>query len=258
MKKLLPARPALKILFLVTACLMILTLLVACNGLSTVAPPPAEEPAKTAAEAPAEEPAEPTAEKPAEPATSEKLPGAKDFTDTGQPPEGGAFLGSPAFDMFLKIEGVPGESTDDKHKEWIEILSYSWGVSQPAAGSLSTGGARSAERCDHSDFSVVKTLDKASPKLALFCSSGQHITEVILVLCRSEGDKPQYMKYKMTDVIISSVSVAGSAGTEVLPVEEVTFAYTQIEWTYTEYDPVSGKAKGDVKAHWNLETNSGG
>ena len=221
-----------------------LTLLVSCNGLVTE--PPDEESM-----------APPTEEMPVTD-SSDEIPGAKDFTPDEELPEGGAVLGSPAFDMFLKIEGVPGESTDDKHKEWIEVLSYSWGVSQPTNGAISSGGARSAERCDYQDFSIVKTLDKASPKLALFCSNGQHITEVILVLCRAEGDKPQYMEYKMTDVIISSVSVAGSAATEVLPVEEVTFAYTQIEWTYTEHDPVSGKAKGDVKAHWNLETNSGG
>ena len=246
MKKLLPTRLALKILFLVTACLMTLTLLVACNGLPTVAPPPAEEPAK------------PAAEESAEPATSEKLPGAKDFTDTGQPPEGGALLGSPAVDMFLNIDGVPGESTDDKHKEWIDILSYSWGVSQPGAGSLSSGGARSAERADHSDFSIVKTLDKASPKLALYCSNGTHIKEIVVELCRATEDKQKYMEYKMNDVIISSVSVSGSAGEEPLPLEEVTFAYGRIEWTYTETDPATGKPKGDIKAYWDLVANKGG
>ena len=99
MKKLSPTRLALKILFLVTACLITLTLLVACNSLPTVAPSPAEEPAKPAAE----EPAEPTAEKPAEPATSEKLPGAKDFTDTGKPPEGGALIGLPAVGMMTSF-----------------------------------------------------------------------------------------------------------------------------------------------------------
>ena len=57
-----------------------------------------------------------------------------------------------AFDAFLKIDGIPGESSDDKHKDWIEILSYSHGVSQSGSGSRSSGGARSAERCDHQDF----------------------------------------------------------------------------------------------------------
>jgi type VI secretion system secreted protein Hcp len=251
-----PTRLPLKILFLVTAGIITLTLLVACNGLPTVAPSPAQE-SKEPAESPAEEVVEIPTREPPEAVTSEKLPGAKDFTDNGKPSNGGALLGSPAVDMFLKIDGVPGESTDDKHKEWIEILSYDWGVSQPGAGTMSSGGARSAERSDHSDFSVVKTLDKTSPKLALFVCNGTHIPEVIIEFCRDTGDKQKFMEYKMTDVIISSVNPSGSTG-DVLPFEEVMFAYGTIEWTYTEIDSSTGKAKGDVKAHWDLVTNSGG
>lgn len=254
MKNLLPTRLLLKTPVLVMACIITLTLMVGCNGLPSVTSPPSEDSTKQAVE----EPAKKSVDEPSEPAVSEILPGTTDFTDTEQPSESGALLGSPAFDMFLKIDGVPGESTDDTHEEWIEVLSFSHGVSQPASGSISSGEARTAERCDHQDFSIVKTLDKSSPKLALFCSNSQHITEVILVLCRAEGDKSQYMEYKMTDVIISSVSVAGSAATEVLPIEEVTFNYVKIEWTYTEHDPVSGKAKGDVKAYWDVEMNKGG
>ena len=82
-----------------------------------------------------------------------------------------------AFDAFIKIEGIPGESTDDAHADWIEVLSYSCGVSQPASGSASSGGGASAERADFQDFSIVKALDKASPKLALACADGTHIGE---------------------------------------------------------------------------------
>ena len=92
-----------------------------------------------------------------------------------------------AFDAFIKIEGIPGESTDDKHKDWIEVLSYSTGVSQPSAGSASSGGGASSERADFQDFSIVKTLDKASPKLALACARGEHIPTVTLELCRAGG-----------------------------------------------------------------------
>lgn len=238
----------LKTLFPLIIGIFALTLLAACDGLPTGEPPTDEE----LAEPPTEEPTGQS-----EPATSDKLPGAKDFDVDEETSNGGALLGSPAFDMFLKIEGIPGESTDDKHGEWIEILSYNWGVSQSGTGDMSSGGLRSAERSDYSDFSIVKTLDKASPKLALFCCSGTHIEEIIIELCRATGDKQEFMVYEMTDVIVSSVSASGSAG-EALPLEEVTFAYGRIEWTYTEFDPETDAAKGDVKAHWNLETNSGG
>ena len=116
-----------------------------------------------------------------------------------------------AFDAFIKIEGIPGESTDDAHADWIEVLSYSCGVSQPASGSASSGGGASAERADFQDFSIVKALDKASPKLALACADGTHIGEIILELCRAGGDKVKYMEYKLGDAIVSSVRPGGSA-----------------------------------------------
>lgn len=163
-----------------------------------------------------------------------------------------------AFDCFLKIDGVPGECTDDKHKDWIEILSYSHGLSQPGSGSVSSGGARSAERCDHQDFSVVKTLDKASPKLALFCCNGTHVQNIKMELCRATGDKQKYMEYVLNDVIVAGVRPGGTAqGGESLPLEEVSFNYGKIEWVYTETDHRTGKPKGDVKTHWDLVSNKG-
>ena len=164
-----------------------------------------------------------------------------------------------AFDAFLKIDGIPGESTDDKHKDCIEILSFHHGVSQPSTGSRSSGGAASAERVDHQDFAVVKSLDKASPKLALFCCNGKHIPTVTLQLCRATGDKQQYMEFKLSDVIVRAVRPGGSShSSETLPLEEVAFCYGKIEWTYTDTDHKTGKAAGDVKANWSTVTNTGG
>ena len=62
-------------------------------------------------------------------------------------------------DIFIQINGIPGESTDDKHKDWIEVQSYSHGVSQMGSGERSTGGAATGGRCDHQDFSIVKGMD---------------------------------------------------------------------------------------------------
>ena len=252
MKNLLTSRLVLKTPLLVMICIITVALLVGCTGFPSITEPPSEDSPKPSTE----EPAAPPIEEPSEPAVSEKLPGTKDFTDTAPPPENGALLGSPAVDMFLKVDGIDGESTDEAHDKWIEVLSYSHGLSLPSSGSLSSGISRSAERSDHQDFSVVKTLDKASPKLALSCSNGKHIAEVTLVLRHDGGDKPQFMEYKMTDVIVSSVGYHGSVGTEARPVEEVTFNYAKIEWTYTELDS-DGKAKGDVKTYWDVELNTG-
>jgi len=164
-----------------------------------------------------------------------------------------------AFDAFLKIDGIDGESTDDKHSKWIEILSFSHGVSQPSAGSRSSGGAATGQRSDHSDFSVVKTLDKASPLLNLHCCDGKHLKEVKLELCRATGDKAKYMEYKMDDVIISGVRPGGSSqGGEPLPLEEVSFNYGKITWTYVETDHKTGKSGGNVSKNWDLFKNKGG
>jgi type VI secretion system secreted protein Hcp len=164
-----------------------------------------------------------------------------------------------AFDAFLKIATIPGESNDDRHKDWIEVLSFHHTMQQPVTGSVSSGGARSAERVNHADFSIVKSLDKASPKLALACSRGEHISDVTFVLCRATGDKQKYMEYKLHEVLITAVRPGGAShAAETLPVEEVCFSYSKIEWTYTETDHGTGKAKGDIKAHWDLKANKGG
>ncbi len=166
-----------------------------------------------------------------------------------------------AFDCFLKVNGcnVKGESTDDKHKEWIEILSFSWGVSQAGSGSASSGGSLSAERADFQDFSIVKALDNASPQLYLACAKGIHLDDVELELCRAGGDKEKYMSYKMEDVLVSSTRPGGSAqGGEALPLEEVSFVYGKITWEYTYTDPHGGGGGGANPTHWDLKTNTGG
>ena len=168
-----------------------------------------------------------------------------------------------AFDAFLKIDVIPGESTDDKHKDWIDILSYSHEMKRVTEDVV--------DRCDHSDFSIVKTLDKASPKLALYCCTGEHHKEVILELC--DPNRPSYniMRYKFTDVIISGIQIRESplnsimiresptraslireSPYECLPIEEVTFNYGKIEWIYITPDG------NTVHANWDLTMNKGG
>ncbi len=105
----------------------------------------------------------------------------------------------------------------------------------------------------------MKTLDKASPKLALALCNGQRIAEVEIHLARATGDKQKLMAYKLTDVIVSSVTPQASAqGTDERPMEEVTFNYGKIEWTYTELDSDTGQPKGDVTSYWDVISNTGG
>ena len=160
-----------------------------------------------------------------------------------------------AGDCFLKIDGVPGESTDEKHKDWIEVLSYEHGVSQ-SAGDRSTGGGATEGRCTHQDFKIVKMLDKASPTLDLFSCNGKHIKTVDVELCRAAEAKEKYMEYKMEDVVITSVKISG--GGSGLPTETVSFNYGKMTWNYIQTDHKTGAPKGNVEKFWSLIENKGG
>ena len=159
-----------------------------------------------------------------------------------------------AFDAYLKIKGggIEGESSDESHGGWIEVISYSWGVSQPARGLATTGGQ--AERADFQDFTVVKTVDKASPKLALACCKGLKLDDITLELCRAGGDKEKYMSYKMEDVIVSSVQPSSGAD---LPTENVSFSYGKFTMTYVELEHGSGRIRGNIQMSWDLKDNVG-
>lgn len=161
------------------------------------------------------------------------------------------------FDAFMLINGVPGDSTDDNHKGWIELLSFHHGLSQNIGGSRSGGGAATAGRVDHQDFAITKELDKATPQLHLLCCNGKHIPSIEIELCRAGEDKNLFMKYTLKDVVISSVTPSGMAGTN-MPSENLAFNYGEIEWEYTATDPSTGSRGGAVKTFWNTEKNAGG
>lgn len=160
-----------------------------------------------------------------------------------------------AFDAFLKIENIDGESTDDKHQGWIEILSYNWGVHQPTSSTVSSVGSLSAERATFQDFSIVKAIDKASPKLFLACCTGEHLPKATIEVCRAGGDKQPYMEYKLTDVMVTSLRPGGSGKGETVPLEEISIAYGKIEWKYTQTKVQGGRAAGNVVAGWDLKSN---
>src|SRR5690242_12614568 len=107
-----------------------------------------------------------------------------------------------AFDAFLKIDGIPGESTDDKHKDWVEIESVSYELDQPSSATDSSAGGGTTERVDIHDLAITKLVDKASAKLYEFCCTGKHLKDATVELCRAGGDKLRYLEIKMEDVVI--------------------------------------------------------
>ena len=156
------------------------------------------------------------------------------------------------FDGFMRIEGISGESSDEKHAGWIEIMDFDLDVSQSVHRTASSSGGAGAECADFSEFCFTKLLDKASPKLALACAAGTHIDTIIVELCRSGGDKVRFMQYKFTNCMINSLITSADGD---FPEDEVSFVYGKVEWCCTQQKRTSGWASGNVAAGWSLEKN---
>ena len=154
-------------------------------------------------------------------------------------------------DYFLKIDGIPGESLDDKHKDEIQLVSFSWGASHDAAPHGGRGGG--AGRAHFHDFHFTMHVNKASPQLFLATVSGKHIKEASLTVRRAAKVKLEYLKIKFSDVLVTSFEEA--AGDSEAPEEMVGFAFGRIELDYKPMQ-ATGALGGSVKAGWNLSKNA--
>ena len=163
-----------------------------------------------------------------------------------------------AYDMFLQIDGVKGDSTDAAHKDWIEVSFYAHKISQAAKGGGRSGsGSALAGRADHEDFVITKRLDLATPSLSLFCCNGKHIANAKLEICRAMGDKTVFMTYTFKDVVIASISVRGSrSGEDLLPFEEVALRYGEVRWAYVQ-TKADGTKGATLTQSWSTEQNKG-
>src|SRR5262245_40331657 len=155
-------------------------------------------------------------------------------------------------DYFLKLEGIPGESTDDKHKGEIELESFSWGETNTGSGGH--GGGAGAGKVVPNDFHFVKKLDKASPVLFMNCAIGQHIKSAILTARKAGGGQQEYLKVTMEDVLISSYQVGGSGHSDVVPMDQVSMNFAKLEMSYKEQKP-DGSLGGEVKQKYDYSAN---
>jgi len=155
-----------------------------------------------------------------------------------------------ATDYFLKIEGIDGESTDDKHKNEIEIESWSWGETN--TGSISSGGGGGAGKASLQDISFGKSLDKSSPKLFLAVATGQHFTKAIFT-ARSSGENPQeYLKVTLENIMVTSYNIGGSSGDRPTDNVSLNFAKFTLEYTETKSDGTLGEK---ISKCWSVAGN---
>jgi type VI secretion system secreted protein Hcp len=143
-----------------------------------------------------------------------------------------------AVDVFLKIGDVKGESNDSKHAGEIDVLSWSWGVSNSGSGAL--GGGHGAGKANFNDLSFMHALDKASPVLLKACAMGDHFPEATLVSRKAGKGQQDYLIIKMKEVFITSVQPSGSSEH---PMESVSISFGHVD---LEYKPQ--KADGSVEA----------
>lgn len=155
-------------------------------------------------------------------------------------------------DYFLKIDGVDGESTDDKHKGEIDIMSFSWGAAN--SGSAGQGGGLGSGKVAPADFSITKRTDKSSPNLYIACATGQHFKSAVLVCRRAGGGQQEYLKITMEDVLVSSYMNSGSGGDEVVPNDQVSLNYGKLEFSYKE-QKADGSLGGEGKQKYDFLAN---
>jgi len=161
-----------------------------------------------------------------------------------------------AFDVFVKIDGIPGESLDDQHKDWIEVLFFEHALEQPASATASSSGGATAERVNHKPFTFVHQIDKSSPKLYEACCKGTHIKEVVFEFCRAGGEKVKYFDVKLEQVLVTKVEPKGAANdAEGFPTERVALSYGKINWTYDQQKRTDGMGGGSVATGWDLTIN---
>lgn len=139
-----------------------------------------------------------------------------------------------AVDMFLKLEGLEGESEDDTHAKEITVLAWSWGASQ--SGTMHIGAGGGAGKVNVQDVSVTKYVDASSHGLLEHCSVGSHITEGTLTVRKAGGNPLEYIIIKMKEIIVSSISTGGSGGEDRLT-ENITLNFSIFEYAYTPQLP---------------------
>lgn len=157
-----------------------------------------------------------------------------------------------AADYYLKIDGIEGESTDDKQKGTIDIESFSMGVTN--AGSHDARGGGGAGKASFQDMHFVSKISKASPKLMEACATGQHIKNAILISRKAGGTQEEYLTYKLSDVMVSSYQAGGSANSDVVPTDQFSINFAKIEITYKE-QKAEGALGGTVKSGYDIKAN---
>lgn len=151
-----------------------------------------------------------------------------------------------AADIFAKLGDIKGESIDDKHKDEIEVLSYSWGVNNAGSMNYGTGGGEG--KASFHDLSFTHKIDKASPILMQSCATGVHLKEATITHRKAGKGQQEFLVIKMNDVIVTSVT-HGSTGSDGSS-ETVGLAFAKVN---VEYKPQKADGSLDAGIHFKYD-----
>ena len=152
-----------------------------------------------------------------------------------------------AADIFAKLGDIKGESLDSKHKDEVEVLSWSWGVSQ--SGIMAHGSGGGAGKANFNDFNFTHHIDKASPILMRACATGEHIKEATITVRKAGKGQQEFMIIKMNDVIITGVAPGGS-GDSSATAESVALRFGKVA---LEYKPQKADGSLDAGVHFKYD-----
>lgn len=154
-------------------------------------------------------------------------------------------------DIYLRVEGATGESKDSAHTGWIDSLTFNWGASQP--GNMNVGGGGGTGKVAYKDLTVQAYIDKATPSLLKYCSSGKHVTKVELSLCKAGGTQIEYSRIVLEDVLIATVEFNGIGDTDEVIVN-YAFQASKVKMHYWEQSSQGSKG-AETMSGWDIKQN---
>jgi len=154
-------------------------------------------------------------------------------------------------DFYINIDGIKGESKDSKHKDWIDVLTWGYAVSQ--SSSMHTGGGGGVGKANFSEVLFTHYTDKSSPNLLKYCASGKHIATVELSANKVGDGSQEYLKITLTDVLITQVRPVGATNSPRV-VEEVGLSYSKIKLEVKEQN-ADGSMGATTTGEWDIKQN---
>jgi type VI secretion system secreted protein Hcp len=154
--------------------------------------------------------------------------------------------------MFIKIGDVVGESKDAKHGGEIDVLAWSWGMTQ--SGSMHVGGGGGAGKVNVQDINLTKWVDKATPVLMQYSMTGKQFPTAKLTVRKAGSSPLEYVIMTFADVIVTSVQTGGSGGEDRLT-ESVTLNFAKVKFEYTAQKQDGSADGGAIPVGWDVPGN---